>query len=71
MLRTFRGRIRNKKTKEAKEEIENERNIKMQDTRNGQREVKIARLCIPSLLKFLIRFRSRANCTFRSFMLHN
>jgi hypothetical protein len=72
MLETFRGRIRNKKkTKDAKEGIENERNIKMQDTRNGQGEVKSARLCIPSLLQFLIRFRSRANCTFVSFMLHN
>jgi len=65
MLGTFRGRIRNKRTKGAKEGIENERNIKMQGTRNGQREVKSARLCIPSLLQFLIRFRSRANCTLR------
>jgi hypothetical protein len=31
MLETFRGGMRNKKTKDAKEGIENERNIKMQD----------------------------------------
>jgi hypothetical protein len=71
MLETFWEPIRNERTKEGKEGIENKRNIKMQDTRNGQSEVKSARLCIRPLLQFLIRFRSRANCTFPSFTLYN